>query len=291
MIKKKMETKKKAIAGVLVVAIALAGVAIAVSAEGEGGVQPMGLLPGSVTNTYLGNDISADKITTGVFPVARGGTGLDSIAAGGILYASADNMLSRIAPTAANQVLRSTDANALQFGSLVADDIPDLDAGKITTGTLDIARIPSITAAKLADTAIPSITVTNTSDDISTSWFDVLNTSADKLNKVISNPGRTTKFIIIYSANVTGWTGGDTGDKVRIKCNVTATDKSVSYSASPGEITIADWTTADIIHTATFFKDSVPSGKDYYINVSAKSTAGTFDLYNQTLTVIAVPAA
>jgi len=45
-----------------------------------------------------------------------------------------------MAPTAANQVLRSTGANALQFGSLVATDIPSLDASKITSGTFAIAR-------------------------------------------------------------------------------------------------------------------------------------------------------
>lgn len=68
--------------------------------------------------------------------VAQGGTGLASIAAGSILYASSANTLSAVAPTASNQVLRSTAANALQFAALVAADIPNLDMSKITTGTL-----------------------------------------------------------------------------------------------------------------------------------------------------------
>lgn len=83
----------------------------------------------------------ASKVTSGTFPVARGGTGLSTIALGGILYASALDILSRLAPTAANQVLRSTAANALQFAALLAADIPNLDASKITTGQIPLARL------------------------------------------------------------------------------------------------------------------------------------------------------
>ncbi|MCX8015963.1 MAG: prepilin-type N-terminal cleavage/methylation domain-containing protein [Patescibacteria group bacterium] len=82
----------------------------------------------------------ASSDVTGTLAVTSGGTGLSSIAAGSILYATSSNTLIAIAPTAANQVLRSTAANALQFGALVAADIPNLDASKITSGTFGIAR-------------------------------------------------------------------------------------------------------------------------------------------------------
>ncbi len=85
---------------------------------------------------------TAAEITSGTFPVVRGGTGLSTIALGGILYASALDILSRLAPTASNQVLRSTAANALQFAALLAADIPDLAASKITSGQLPLARMP-----------------------------------------------------------------------------------------------------------------------------------------------------
>ncbi len=87
-------------------------------------------------------NLDTAKITSGTFAVARGGTGLNTIAAGGILYASALDTLSRIAPSAANQVLRSTGANALQIAALVAADIPDLDVAKITTGQFSLSRMP-----------------------------------------------------------------------------------------------------------------------------------------------------
>ncbi len=93
---------------------------------------------------------TAAEITSGTFPVIRGGTGLNTIALGGILYASALDVLSRLAPTAANQVLRSTAANALQFAALLAADIPNLDAGKITTGVFTLARIPNIDWARIS---------------------------------------------------------------------------------------------------------------------------------------------
>lgn len=85
--------------------------------------------------------LPASKITSGVFGVVRGGTGLNTIALGGILYASALDVLSRIAPTAANQVLKSTAANALQIAALLAADIPNLDAAKITSGRFGVSRL------------------------------------------------------------------------------------------------------------------------------------------------------
>ncbi len=93
-------------------------------------------------------NLAASKITSGLFAIARGGTGLSTIAAGGILYASALDTLARMAPTAANQVLRSTGANALQIASLLAADIPDLDVAKITSGRFGTARMPDGTAAR-----------------------------------------------------------------------------------------------------------------------------------------------
>lgn len=77
-------------------------------------------------------DLAASKITSGQLPVARGGTGADLSATGG-----------------SGQVLKQSSTGAdVTVGALVASDIPDLDAAKITSGQLSAARggVPSGTA-------------------------------------------------------------------------------------------------------------------------------------------------
>lgn len=92
--------------------------------------------------------IDTAKVSTGIFAVPRGGTGLSSIAQGGILYASGADTLSRIAPSGANQVLRSTGANALEFAALGAADIPNLAGTILTSGTVDGDRLPAMSQTK-----------------------------------------------------------------------------------------------------------------------------------------------
>src|SRR5678815_59270 len=67
--------------------------------------------------------LAASKITTGALALARGGTGVDLSATGGT---------TKILAQDASQVISARD--------LVAADIPNLDAAKITTGVLAAAR-------------------------------------------------------------------------------------------------------------------------------------------------------
>ena len=66
------------------------------------------------------------------------------------------------------QVLRATGATTAAFGSLVASDIPSLDASKITTGTFNIAQIPTITATK-GGTGLTAYTAGNYINAVSSS--------------------------------------------------------------------------------------------------------------------------
>ena len=85
-------------------------------ATGTGAPSYLTLESGHIPN------LDAAKITTGIFGVARGGTGLSAFGTGG-------------------QFLRvNSGATALEYSSLVAADIPNLDASKLTSGTLGIAR-------------------------------------------------------------------------------------------------------------------------------------------------------
>jgi len=79
-----------------------------------------------------GGTLDVAAIASGILSVARGGTALAAYAQGGILYISGANTLSRLAPAAANRVLRSTGANALEFGVLVTADIPTLTIAKLS---------------------------------------------------------------------------------------------------------------------------------------------------------------
>ena len=121
---------------------------------------------GELLNTWVkGADpdsFDPDKIS-GAVGVIHGGTGLTAIAEGGILYASGADVLSRIAPSGANKVLRSTAANALEIAALDAADIPNLAATKITSGDLGSARMQAnvlaaiIAAGGIVDADVASL--------------------------------------------------------------------------------------------------------------------------------------
>lgn len=68
--------------------------------------------------------LNANKITAGQLALARGGTGADLSATGG-----------------ANQIVRQNSAGGVfTVSALAAGDIPNLDAGKVTTGVMAVAR-------------------------------------------------------------------------------------------------------------------------------------------------------
>lgn len=79
----------------------------------------------ATSHTHAASDIASGQVA-----LARGGTGSDLSATGG-----------------AGQVLKQSSAGgAVSVGALSASDIPNLDASKITTGTIATARLASGTA-------------------------------------------------------------------------------------------------------------------------------------------------
>jgi hypothetical protein len=111
----------------------------AIPKSGAGSKLDIGWLPLGTTSTTVcvGNDSrlsdartptshthATTDVTSGTLPVARGGTNADLSATGGT-----------------GQVLRqSTVGGAVTVSVLAAADIPSLDTGKLTTGTLPLAR-------------------------------------------------------------------------------------------------------------------------------------------------------
>jgi hypothetical protein len=86
--------------------------------------------------------LDAAKITTGTLPVARGGTGLATVATGNILLGNGTGNMTALAPGAAGGLMQSNGTSWVR-GVLAATDIPSLDTAKITTGTLAYPRLPA----------------------------------------------------------------------------------------------------------------------------------------------------
>ena len=116
----------------------------------------------AISSTYIGShNHSASNINEGTLAVARGGTNIGSYTTGDILYASGGTTLSKLNgnTTTTSKFLRSKastsgTAAAPSWVALEADDIPNLAASKINSGTFDTARIPSVTNAMLSNSSV-----------------------------------------------------------------------------------------------------------------------------------------
>lgn len=141
---------------------------------GANGVDIASNYAGQTSITTLGN------ITTGTWngstiAASRGGTGISSYTTGNFLRAASSSTLEQRTPAQVRADIGAVEANsAITAGtatkitydskglvtggaSLVEADLPNLSAGKVTSGTFDIARIPTITVAK-GGTGLTSVT-------------------------------------------------------------------------------------------------------------------------------------
>jgi hypothetical protein len=90
----------------------------------------------------------AGIVTTGTLAVARGGTNLGSYTAGDLIYASAGTTFTKLGIGLSAKYLRSSGTAPTwatidlseTTGSILSSQVPNLDAAKITTGTMAVAR-------------------------------------------------------------------------------------------------------------------------------------------------------
>lgn len=229
--------------------------------------------------------LSAGKITSGTFGVARGGTGLSTITAGSYMIGNGTNAVSLKTPaqvlsdigaaasghshsnyydsTASrtkNYVLAAPNGSngAATFRALVAADIPSLDTGKLTSGTLGVARGGTGAASFTANSLVVSGSST-------TGAFSVISNSSGALYSTGGKPAFGTLPI------AQGGTGSTTAANALAalggakKVMYTATIPTSSWTSSGGgyykDVTVSGILATDTPVVGAVLSDDVASAK------------------------------
>jgi len=162
---------------------------------------------GAITNTKI-TSVDTSKITSGTLPVGRGGTGATSFTAGQYVKGDGTNPFTTSATVPAADV----------EGTLLASNIPSLDASKIGSGSISIAR--GGTGATDAATARTNLAITpaNIGAQIAGSYAAASHTH--DAGAVVSGTFNADRIPQIPVSRVNNgiWTGAVTG-AANITCN------------------------------------------------------------------------
>lgn len=181
-------------------------------------------------------------------------------------YASDASTISFLAPnsTATRKFLRQVSSGAPAWDTLTADDIPSLDAAKVTTGAFHVDRIPSLDAGKVTTGAfhvdrIPSLPTTKiTSGNLDIGRLPVgLNTcaagdviyasGADTWARLAANATATRKFIRQVSGAAPAWDTLQAGDIPSLAASI-ITSGNIDIARLPSGIAAA--AAGDVIYAS-----------------------------------------
>ncbi len=215
--------------------ITIGGAGITVDLSSSTTTLPTNVVTTDGTQTLTNKTIGVSQLD-GTIGVSQGGTGLTALGS-------------------ANQYLKVNSAgNALEYGTV---DLTNLDASNLTSGTVDIARLPTITVAKggtgltSLGTAGQVLSVNSGATALEYSTIDLTNLNADNLTSGTVSLSRLPT--ITTAKGGTGLTSiGSSGQVLRVATNGVDLEYHTLASIEGGAIaafTIAD-DTSTVINVA-----------------------------------------
>jgi hypothetical protein len=185
-----------------------------------------------------------------------------------------DHLVLNSTMSAANYCIGASDMFDASTKKILTDRIPDLNADKITAGTISIDRIPTLTAAKIPDLDAAKIATGTISND-----RIVLTTT-----KLYQNFNKTNFAIIddkidlppTYSFNITGYDSptlysASTDKKLKGKMSASYDDRKGVYklaSINTNNVSILNYSPGDKI----CIKNTADCSKDFIQNTTLQNT-------------------
>jgi hypothetical protein len=178
--------------------------------------------------SLVGHTHDAAAVVSGTLAPARGGTGLSSPTAGGLLVAAAAAAMTLLAPGASGQVVRSN-GTGWAAAAIVAADISDLSSA--STG---ITRVGTLVAGAIGAgfTAIPdsALATIGTAGKVANSATTA--TAANAINTIVARDGSGNFAAGVITASFTGALTGNAATATKLAASVNINGVAFDGSAN-----------------------------------------------------------